>query len=84
MEQVPIPMLIAKIKNNKLEIVQEHLYSISHSAKVIFVIFFSTAISVHSSTNLSTNFFLYLQFSYSKSSPISHDLSNSLSQLLRF
>ena len=38
----------------------------------------------HSSTNLSTNLFLHLQFSQSKYSPISHDLSHSHSQLLGF
>ena len=42
----------------------------------------SSIVSLHSSTNLFTNLFLHLQFSQSKYSPISHDLSHS--QLLQF
>ena len=41
-------------------------------------------LSIHFSTNLSTNLFLHLQFSQSKYSLTSHDLSHSHSQLLRF
>ena len=47
-------------------------------------IYSSSIISLHSSTNLSTNFFLHLQFLYSKHSPTSHDLPHSYSQLLGF
>ena len=45
-------------------------------------IFTSWAISLHSSTNLSTNLFLHLQFSLSRYCITSHDLSHS--QLLGF
>ena len=58
-----------------------HLCIFSFSFSAIFT---SSTVSVHSSTNLSTNFFLHLQFSYSKYSPTSHDLLHSHSQLLRF
>ena len=79
-------MLIVKIiENNTMYIVQElHLciFSIEcNSIEVISVIFTSSIFSVHSSTNFSTNFFLNLQFSQSKYSPTSHDLSHSYSQL---
>ena len=48
-------------------------------------IFTSPSISsVHSSTILSTNLFLHLQFLESKYPPASHDLSHSHSQLLGF
>ena len=66
---------------NTIYTVQElYLFSLSFSARVILASFTSSAVSVHSSTNLSTNFFLHLQFSWSKYSPISH----ALSQLLGF
>ena len=55
------------------------LFSFSFSA-----IFTSSIVSVHSSTNLSINFFLHIQFSQSKYLPTSHDLSHSHSQLLGF
>ena len=55
-----------------------------NSVEVILANFTSSTFSVHSSTNLSTNFFLHLQFSKSKYSPTSHDLSHSHSQLLGF
>ena len=79
-------MLIVKIiENNTMYIVQElHLciFSIEcNSIEVISVIFTSSIFSVHSSTNFSTNFFLHLQFSQSKYSPTSHNLSHSDSQL---
>ena len=65
--------------------VQElHLYFFSFSGKVILAIFTSSTVSVHSSTNLSTNFFLHLQFSCSKYSPTSNALSHSHSQLPGF
>ena len=51
-------------------------------AKVILASFACSIFLVHSSINWSTNFLLHLQFSKSKYSPISHDLSHSLSQLL--
>ena len=55
-----------------------------NSFEVIFAIFTSPIFSLLSSTNLSTNLFLNLQFSWSKYSPTSHDLSHSHSQLLGF
>ena len=60
------------------------MHTFSCPAKVIFAIFTSSLFSVHSSTNLSSNFFLHLKFSSSKYSPTSHDLSHSHSQLLGF
>ena len=56
----------------------------SFLAEVISTSVVSSIFSVHSSTNLSTNLFLHLQFSKSKYSPTSHDLSHSHSQLLGF
>ena len=50
--------------------------------KVILASFASSIFLVHSSINWWTNFHLHLQFSKSNYSPISHDLSHSLSQLL--
>ena len=50
--------------------------------KVTLVISFPSVFSLHSSTNLSINVFLNLQFSKFKYSPTSHDLSHSYSQLL--
>ena len=85
-------MLIVKIiENNTMYSVQElHLFLCSFS----LAIFTSSIFSLHftaelrsvelCSTNLSTNFFLHLQFSQSKYSPTSHDLSHSHSQLLGF
>ena len=61
-----------------------HLCLFSFSAKVILASFTFSLVSVHSSTNLSTNFFLHLQFSQSKYSATSYDLSHSHSQLLIF
>ena len=55
-----------------------------HSAKVISAIFTSSTFLVHSWSNSSTNFFLHLQFLWSKYLPTSHDLSHSHSQLLQF
>ena len=72
------------IENNTMCSVQEHLRWFSCLAKVILAIFTWPVFSVHSSTNLSTNFFLRLPFSLSKYSPISHNLSHSLPQLLGF
>ena len=49
---------------NTMHIVQQlHLCLFSFSAKVILAAFTSPIVSAHSSTNLSTNFFLHLQFS---------------------
>ena len=58
-------MLAVKIiENNTMYSVQElHLCLISSSAELILVSFTSPTFSVHFSTNLSTNFFLHLQFS---------------------
>ena len=70
-------MLIGKnIENNTTYHMQElHLF-------VCSTIFNSSIVSTNFSTNLSTNVFLHLQFSQSKYSPKSHDLSYSHSQLL--
>ena len=79
-------MLIVKIfENNTMYSVQElHLCLFSCALKVILASFTSSKVSVHSSTNLSTIFFLHLQFSPSKYSPTSHDSLHSHSQLLGF
>ena len=79
-------MLIVKsIENNTIYSVQElHLYLFSFLDKVILASFTSSTVSAHSSTNLSTNIFLHLQFSQSKYSLTSHALSHSHSQLLVF
>ena len=84
-------MLIVKIiENNAMYSVQEHhLYLFSSSVecnfvKVMLASFVFSIFSVPSSINLSTNSFLHLQFSQSKYSPASHDLSHSHSQLLGF
>ena len=63
---------------------QLHPPVLSCSAKAILASFTSLTFSVYSSTSLSTNFFLHLQFPLSKYSPTSHDLSHSHSQLLGF
>ena len=77
-------MLIVKIiENNTMYSVQE-LHLCILSTELDSAIFTSSIFSVHSATNLSTNFFLHLQFSQSKYSPISHDLSHSNLQLLGF
>ena len=65
--------------------VQElYLRLLSCSAEVFLASFTSSTVSVHSSINLSTNSFLLLQFSWSKYSQKSHDLSHSHSELLEF
>ena len=65
--------------------VQElHLCLFLFSVEVILASFTSSTFSVHSSISLSSNFFLHLQFLYSKYSPTSHDLSHSHSQLVGF
>ena len=65
--------------------VQElHLCLFLFSVEVILASFTSSTFSVHSSTNLSTNFFLHLQFSQSKYSSTLHNLSHSHSQSLAF
>ena len=57
-------MLIEKIiEHNTMYNSQEHLHIFSRSNKVISAVFASSIFSVHSSTNLSTNLFLHLQFS---------------------
>ena len=74
-------LLVKIIENNTMYSVQElHLFLCSFSP----AIFTSWIFSVHSSTNLPTHFFLYLQCSKSKCSPTSHDLSHSHLQLLEF
>ena len=68
-------MLISKtITAKTAKIVQEHTHSFSCPNKTIPAIFTSSIFSVHSSTNLSTNFFLHLHFLYPKYSLKSHDL----------
>ena len=77
-------MLIIKIveTSTMCSVEELHLCLFSFAPKVILASFTTSTVSVHSSTNLSTNFFLYLQFSQSKYSPTPHDLSNSHSKLL--
>ena len=78
-------LIIKNIENNTMCSVHElHLHLFSFSARVILASFTSSTASVHSSNNLSTNSFLHLQFSKSKYSPTSHDLSHLHSQLLGF
>ena len=78
-------LTVKNIKNNAICSVRDlHVCLFSFSAEVIWASFNFSTVSVHSSTNSSTNFFLYLQFSYSKYSPTSHDLSHSHSQLVGF
>ena len=57
-------MLIVKIiENNTMYSVQKlHLCLVLFSVKVVLASFTSSTVSVHSSTNLSTNFFLHLNF----------------------
>ena len=64
MKLVPIPKFIVKtIENNTMYSVQElHLWLFSSSAEFILASFTSSSFSRHSSTNLSTNFFLHVQF----------------------
>ena len=61
-----------------------HKNCILFLCSLLLAIFTSSIFSVHSSISLSTNFVLHLQFSWSKYSPTSHDLSHSHSQLLEF
>ena len=74
------------IKSIKIKImysVQElYLCLLSSSDEVILASFTSLTLSVHSWVSLSTKFFLHLQFSKSKFSLTSHDLSHSHSKLL--
>ena len=70
---------------NTIYTLQElYLFSFSFSAKAILASFTSSIVSVYLSINLSTNFFLHLQFSFSKYSLKSQFLSHSHSQLLGF
>ena len=71
---MPIPALIVKIiENGTIYTVQEvDLCVFSFSARAILAIFTSSIVSAHSSTNLSTNSFLHLQFSYPIYSRTSH------------
>ena len=55
-----------------------------HFVELMLIRLVSSIFSLHSSINLSINLFLHLQFSQSKYSPKSHDLSHSHSQLLGF
>ena len=77
-------MLIVKIIEKKTMYSVQELHLCIFSGNVISAIFASSTFSVHSSTNLSSNLFLHLQFSWYKHSPTSHDLSHSHSQLLGF
>ena len=79
-------MFIVKIiENNTMYSVQElHLCLFSFLAEVFSTSLVFSIFSVHSSTSLSTNSFLHLQFLQSKYSPTSQDLSHSHSQLLGF
>ena len=74
-------VIVKIIENIKMYIVQKlHLFSCS----LLLPIFTSSIFSVHSAINLSANFFLYLEVSWSKYSPTSHDLLHSHSKLLEF
>ena len=75
-------MLIVKNIKNKIMYNMQELCL--HFVELIFTKLVSLIFSSHSSINLSTNLFLHLQFSESKYSPKSHDLSHSHSQLLGF
>ena len=55
--------IVKSTENNAMYSVQEHLHIFSYSAKSILASLASSVFSVHSSTNLLTNFFLHLQFS---------------------
>ena len=90
------PILINKISSNPGKNCKNyyHQYNI-HCTRTTFITIFifsktflanftSSIVLGHSSTNLSTNFFLHLQFLQSKYSSISHALSHSHSQLLGF
>ena len=55
-----------------------------HFFELISIKLVSLMFSLHSSISLSINLFLHLQFSESKYSPKSHDLSHSYFQLLGF
>ena len=85
---MPIPTLIVKsIENNTLYNVQGlhlHFLLFLFLAEVILASFTSSTVSSHSSTILSTIFFLHLQFSWYKYSLTSHALSHSHSQLPAF
>ena len=76
--------IVKAITPRTIQTVEEHTHLFSGLNKATQVNFASSIFSVHSSTNLSTNLFLHLQFSKSKYSPTSHDLSHSHSQLLGF
>ena len=62
----------------------QELHLCIFSVNVISVIFTSSIFSVYFSISLSNNFLLHLQFSQSKYSPTSHDLSHQQLQLLGF
>ena len=81
---MPIPVLIVKSVENKAIYSVQELHLCLLLSSDILASFTSSAVSVHSSTNLLTKFFLHLQFSQCKYSSISHDLSHSHSQLLGF
>ena len=52
------------IENNTMYSVQElHLYIFWFLVRIILASFTSSAVSIHSLTNLSTNIYLHLQFS---------------------
>ena len=78
-------LIVQNIENNAIYTVQKlYLLTLSFLAWVILASFTSSIVSVHSSINGATNYFLHLQFSWSKYSPTSHALSHSHSQLLGF
>ena len=58
-------IVIITIINTMYNVQELHLYLFSFSAKVILASF-TSIFSAHSSSNLSTNYFLHLQFSQSK------------------
>ena len=70
------------IQNNTLYTIENHHLSLFSFFTVMLTNFISSVFSVHSSTSGSTNFFLHLQFEWSKYSTTPQDLSHSHSQLL--
>ena len=72
------------VQNNALYTIEKLHLSLFSFSTVTLTNFVSSIFCVHSSTSGSTNFFLHLQFEWSKYSLILQVLSHSLSQLLGF
>ena len=61
--KIPIKIMKTTIINTIYTLQELILFSFSFLVRVILANFTSSIVSVHSSINLSTNFFLHLQFS---------------------